>query len=149
MDVAYRSCSIFSSDEFHITIRSSTISTEDISNIVKNWEGGYHNSISPNKYLRFYSFTQNWASDDNIKYGNNVHNYFVYQIPPHITFSKLHFPGKEEIFKRLEIFMLRRAWYIHRQIPYNIGFFLHGHPSCGCEKTSTIKGDSILIEYTK
>ena len=82
---------------------------------------------------------QNWTSTNDFN-SDQICNYLEYLIQPHITFNKLYFRGKEEILNRLEFFVSKKGWYIHRRIPHNIGFFLHGQPSCGCEKTSTIKG---------
>ena len=134
-------------DEFHITIRSRTLSTEELHNVVNTWEDEYHASISPNKYLRYYLLRSHPSLDQgpNVEFNNfkgdtGESRYLEYLIKPNITFNKLYFRGKEEIVKRLEFFVSKKEWYIHRRIPHNIGFFLHGQPSSGCERTSTIKG---------
>ena len=136
-------------DEFHITIRSRTLSTEELENVVSTWEDEYHASIAPDKFLRYYLFRPDSKSDQRSSVDVNYNDfrkdtkdnhYFEYLIKPTVTFNKLYFRGKEEIVKRLEFFVSKKEWYIHRRIPHNIGFFLHGHPSSGCERTSTIKG---------
>ena len=50
-------------DEFHITIRSRTLSTEELENVVSTWEDEYHYSISPNKFLRYYLLRSHPTSD--------------------------------------------------------------------------------------
>ena len=130
-------------DEFYITVRSLTLSEEELETVVKTWENEYQSSISPNKYLRYYVLESNMASEVKPKYyETNQNRYIEYLLQPHITFHKLDFRGKEEIMNLLEFFVSRKEWYIHKRIPHNIGFFLHGQPSSGCERTSTIKGNS-------
>ena len=136
-------------DEFYITVRSRTLSTEELENVVSTWEDEYHASIAPDKYLRYYLFQSHPISEkgpsvnvknNDFKKHSKDNHFLEYLIKPNITFNKLYFRGKEEIVKRLEFFVSKKEWYIHRRIPHNIGFFLHGQPSSGCERTSTIKG---------
>ena len=128
-------------DEFHITMRSSTVSTEGLENVLRSWTEEYQSATSPSKYLRFYVLKSNFRPKSNYNTEDNRdERYLEYLIPPYVTFSKLYFRGKEEIVNRLEFFMSRKQWYKHKRIAHNIGFLLHGHPNSGCEKTSTIKG---------
>ena len=130
-------------------MRSITLSTEELESVLKTWEEEYQSSISPNKYLRYYMLKSNHSPSDincNADKNKDENRYMEYLIQPHITFNKLYFRGKEEIVNRLEFFLSRKEWYIHRRIPHNIGFFLHGQPSSGCEKTSTTKGN--LLGYS-
>ena len=139
-----RSVNIYTNvgDEFHITMRSSTVSTEGLENVLRSWTEEYQLAISPSKYLRFYVLKSNFLPKSNYNTEDNMdERYLEYLIPPYVTFSKLYFRGKEEIVNRLEFFMSRKQWYKHKRITHNIGFLLHGHPSSGCEKTSTIKGN--------
>ena len=123
-------------------MRSSTVSTEGLENVLRSWIEEYQLAISPSKYLRFYVLKSNFRPKSNYNTENNRdERYLEYLIPPYVTFSKLYFRGKEEIVNRLEFFMSRKQWYKHKRITHNIGFLLHGHPSSGCEKTSTIKGN--------
>ena len=135
-----------------------TLSKEELENVVHTWEDEYHFSIAPNKFLRYYLLRSHPTSDQGSSLDPNFNDfenkkrvkdssedcrYLEYLIKPNITFNKLYFRGKEEIVKRLEFFVSKKEWYIHRRIPHNIGFFLHGHPSSGCGRTSTIKGMDI------
>jgi hypothetical protein len=129
-------------------MRSITLSTEELETVLKTWEAEYQSSTSPKKHLRYYMLKSNNSppdincnADEIDERCKDENRYMEYLIQPHITFNKLYFRGKEEIVNRLEFFVSRKEWYIHRRIPHNIGFFLHGQPSSGCEKTSTTKGN--------
>jgi hypothetical protein len=52
--------------------------------------------------------------------------------------KNIFFTNKEELDKRLDVFMNNPEWYENNGIPHTFGLLLHGKPGCG--KTSTIKG---------
>lgn len=53
------------------------------------------------------------------------------------TFDNLFFEGKEEVIKKIDLFLNNREWYEKNGIPYTLGIGLYGPPGTG--KTSFIK----------
>jgi hypothetical protein len=53
------------------------------------------------------------------------------------TFDNVFFEDRDEVKKRVDLFMNNKGWYDKRGLPHTLGFLLYGAPGCG--KTSTIK----------
>merc|ERR1712186_211523 len=122
-------------EEFTISLNSSTLTTDQLREALANWVAEYESRINSDKHLKYFVYTpNNDATDD---YYDATSHYQEFKFESGKAFSNVFYPEKEEVVKRLDFFSKNKEWYKRRGIPYTMGFLFYGAPGCG--KTSTIK----------
>ena len=137
-------CNKLKAEEFHITIKSPSLSTDQLHTLVKLWVEEYQDFRSADisstrgrlRYFVMNNKSQGCSTGGNSSsYGSS--DYSEFPVEPEATVYKVYFPERDDIFKRLDFYAKNETWYAQHGIPYNMGFILQDW--AGCEKASIVK----------
>jgi len=132
---------------YNISINSYVLSSQQISDIIADWETEYESYKFHLQGLRFFAFNpkpDTEASSSSYPNQNSVEEFNDFPFKSNKRFENLFFPEKDAILARLQFFLNNEEWYTERGVPYNLGFMFHGTPGSG--KTSTIKAMANLTQ---
>ena len=129
-------------EEFTIILSSSSLSTDQLREVLSGWVEEYEARLNSDKHLKYFVYTPDKDNGDH--YYDATSHYEEFKFESGKSFSNVFYPEKDDLVKRLDFFSENKTWYKQRGIPYTMGFLFYGAPGCG--KTSTIKA---IANYTR
>lgn len=132
---------------YDMCLFSDTKDFKYIKEIVELWHTEYKNYIKEYTNGKYYYFS--YLGLKKKKTGNEetndlINDFEVHEFSTNRNFTNIFFTQKDDLKKRLDIFLTDRARYDRLGIPYTLGLMFYGLPGCG--KTSTIKA---IANYSK